>query len=157
MAFGGGPTYGNEIFDLLPKYCDHLGNLTIRNTNKINFEFVLGLLGLSELVFRLCFPVEQTEFMQMIRTLKYLEFVDIAYVIESTDSIRRDELSKMKSEVNDCLANVLKRPAIEFEIQIHKKKDVGTFLRYVLKKKNSKDILMLDEDSMYQLCQYMVQ
>ena len=93
----------------------------------------------------------------MIRTLKHLHFVDIAYVIESTDSIRRDELSKFKREVNDCLENELKRLAIEFRIEIHKKKDVGTFLRYVLKKKNSKDILMLDEDSMYQLCQYMVQ
>ena len=91
----------------------------------------------------------------MIRTLKHLHFVDIAYVIESTDSIRRDELSKFKREVNDCLENELKRLAIEFRIEIHKKKDVGTFLRYVLKKKNSYESrLMNDEIGMYQMCQY---
>ena len=94
----------------------------------------------------------------MIRTLKHLHFVDIAYVIESTDSIRRDELSKFKREVNDCLENELKRLAIEFRIEIHKKKDVGTFIRYVLKKKAfTGSYSMQDEDKMYQMYQYMFQ
>ena len=154
LTFDGGSTYGNEIFDLLPKYCGgRLMMLTIHHTNKINFEFVLGLVTLTRLNLRLCFPIEQCEFMQMIRTLKHLVFVDIAYVIESTDSKRKDELSKMKREVNDCLVNELKRPAFEFKIEIHRKKNVGTFIRYVLRDKNSKESYLMkevDENTMYQ-------
>ena len=155
---GDDSTYGNEIFDLLPTYCGRLLKLTIQNTNKINFEFVLRFVTLKRLILRLCFPVEQSEFMQMIRTLKHLDIVDIAYVVESANSIRRDELSKFKREVNDCLENELKRPAIVFKIEIHTKKTVGTFIRYVLIKKNTKKSSLMpdvDETKMFQMCQFM--
>ena len=155
LTFEDDSVYGNEIFDLLPKYCDHLLSLTIQNTNKINFEFVHRLVTLKLLELKLCFPVEQAEFMQLI-TLKYLHFVDIAYVVESTDSIRRDELSKFKRDVNDCLVNELKRPALHFKIEIHKKVNVGTFIRYVLKRKNSDENRLMeaqDEVGMYEMCQ----
>ena len=146
-----GSTYGNEIFDLLPKYCVHLMKLTIQNTNKINFNFVHRLVGLKSLFLRLCFPIEHCEFMQMIRTLKYLEFVDIAYVTKSADSIR-NELIKLKTEVNDCLAN--ERPAIEFKIEIHTKNNVGTFIRYALRPKKLESFLMDDEHRMFKMCHY---
>ena len=157
LSLGDASTYGNETFDLLPTYCGRLLKLTIQNTNKINFEFVLRFVTLTRLILRLCFPVERTELMQMIRTLKHLNIVDIAYVVESANSMRRDELSKFKREVNDCLENELKRLAIEFKIEIHTKKTVGTFIRYVLIKKSIGSYLMpdVDETKMFQMCQFM--
>ena len=152
-----GSMYGNEIFDLLPKYCGRLTGLTIQNTSKIDLDFIAGLATLARLKLRLCFPVEQSEFMKLIRTSKYLFFIDIAYVVDSPDSIRRDELSKFKREVNDCLENELKRPAIEFRIVINKKKDVGTFIRYILKKKIFTETYLMDdgyESVMYKFCEY---
>ena len=147
-----GSAYGNDIFDLLPKYCVHLTSLLIINTNKINFKFVCSLVQLKMLMLRLCFPIEQNELMMMIRTLKHLNAFDISYVIESANLIK-DELSKLKREVNDCLVNELKRPAFEFKIEIHRKRNVGTFIRYVLRDKNSKESYLMkdvDENTMYQ-------
>ena len=152
LAREGDSTCGNEIFDLLPDYCGRLASLTIRNANKLNFKFVSSLVRLKRLILRLFFPIEQCEFMQMIRTLRDLYSVDICYVINSTDLIR-DELSKFKREVNDCLENEMKRPAIEFKIEIHRRTDFGTFIRYILKEKRSEGLSMVDEEIMFQMCQ----
>ena len=152
IASKGDSIYGNEIFDLLPHYCGHLISLTIRNEHKLNFKFVCALVRLKRLLFRLCFPIEHCEFMQMIRTLRYLNSVDICYMIKTTGSIR-NELSKLKREVNECLANELKRPAVEFKIEIHKKTDFGKFVRYILKEKRSQVSPMVDEEIMFRICQ----
>ena len=156
ITIEGGSTYGNEIFDLLPKYCAHLANLTIQNTNKINFKFICSLVRLKIMNLKLCCPIKQSEFMQMIRTLKHLIFADICYVVESTNSMK-EELSKFKREVNDCLVNELRRPSIELKIEIHKKQDVGHFIRYILREKDCKESFLMDdesESSMFQMCQY---
>ena len=151
-------SYGNDIFDQLPKYCAHLVSLTIQNTSKINFNFLHSLARLCSVRFKLCFPVEQSEFMQLIRTWKRLCFVDISYVVaELTDSIRA-ELSKLKREVNDCVKNELKKSTIEFKIEIHKKHDYGTFIRYVLRAEIYDEGFSMekeDEDSMFEMCRYM--
>ena len=90
----------------------------------------------------------------MIRTLRHLICVDICYAIKSTDSIK-DELSKFKKEVNDCLKNELKRSRIEFKIEIHRRTNFGNFIRYVLKEKNSAENWVAeDEDSMFEFCRY---
>ena len=91
----------------------------------------------------------------MIRTLKHLNSIDIAYVVESAD-LRRDELGRFRREVNECLANELKRPAIEFKIEIYNNQNFGTFIRYVLKKKNAEDVPMKNEEKivMYHMCEY---
>ena len=145
-------TFGNEIFDLLPEYCGRLTSLSIRNANnKLNLKFVSCLVRLNMLKLRLCSPVQQCEFMQMIRTLKHLNSVDIAYVIESAD-LKRDELSKLKKEVNECLENELKRTRIEFKIEIHKRSSIGKFVRYILKEKSLQVFVMDDEERMFQMC-----
>lgn len=142
--------YGNEILNQIPKTNPDLIYLSIDNrNNEIKFDFLFELRRLNFIKMNLGFPIDQSEFIELIRTLKYVRTVDIRFV--KPDDLNKEQLKWFKKQVNDCLANELKRPDHYFTIKIYNGGPKESFVRYLMKPKDAQDVMEdFDKIKMFQ-------
>ena len=135
-----GVQYDNEILDLLPTKCPNLLHLSIDNrNNKLNYDFVLKLERLQFLKLNLGYPIDQSVFLKLVKKMRYLDLFDVRFVKPA--NLVKDELSQFKKLVNRTLQTELARPDYEFTIQIHKRMQPESFVRYLVKHKKRVDFL----------------
>lgn len=129
--------YLNDIMDEIPTYCQNLIRLEMEQWDDVNFDFLLKLPKLKILKLYLRFSFDQSLFIEILRHLKHLTFVEIIY--ERTDSHTKEELSAFKRRVVACAIDELGHSDCVFKIEIHRRTSyIGNeqyaFVRYVMKR-----------------------
>ena len=148
---------GNDVLDLIGDRCRQVHHLHFENWNKINLDFVFKLNRLKILKAFLYFPVDQADYMKLIRQLKHLELIDICF--KRPANYTKDQLSSFKKMVNACFSEELKLSNFSFKIEVHSK-NTHQFIRYYFKrgelrmKYNQYDRLSAeDEEKMFYILQ----
>lgn len=145
--------YHNDVLDMIPIYCTKLLSLNMDNwETDVNYRFLLGLTSIETIRIYTRFPFDQELYMDMLRQLTNLTFLEIWY--ELTDSITKDELSKFKHTVEDCINDELMFNDCTLKVQIHRRNsyyghEKYAFVRVVMKRtaRDSTDNSMLASES----------
>lgn len=129
--------YLNDIMDMIPVHMTNLTNLQMDQWDDTNFDFLLQLAKLKTLRLLLRFEFDQSLFIEMLRNLKHLSFVEIFY--ERTDLHTKDRLSAFKKLVQACASDELGFTDFVFKIEIHHRtsymgNEKFSFVRYILKR-----------------------
>lgn len=129
--------YLNDIMDMIPVNFKNLTNLRMEQWDDVNFDFLLQMPKLKTLTLLLRFEFDRSLFIEMLRNLKHLSFVDMFY--ERTDLHTTDQLSLFKKSVLACASNELKFTDFMFKIEIHHRtsymgNEKFSFVRYILKR-----------------------
>lgn len=129
--------YLNDIMDDIPTHCKNLVRLEMEQWDDVNFDFLLKLPKLKTLKLYLRFAFNQSLFIELLRNLKHLTFLEIIY--ERTDSHTKEELSSFKRLVVACIVDELGHSDCKFKIEIHRRtsyygNEQFAFVRYVLKR-----------------------
>lgn len=112
--------YHNDVLDMIPVHCTKLLSLNVDNwETDVNYRFLLHLTSIQTIRIFMRLPFDQILYMDLLRQLMNLSFLEIWY--ELTDSITKDELSKFKHTVEDCINNELKFTDCAFKVQIHRR------------------------------------
>ncbi|KAG4067973.1 hypothetical protein HA402_010659 [Bradysia odoriphaga] len=130
--------YHNDVLDMIPIYCTKLRSLNMDNwETDVNYSFLLNLASIQTIRIFTRLPFDQELYMDMLRQLTNLSFLEIWY--ELTDSITKDDLSKFKHTVEDCINNELAFNDCTLKVQIHRRSSyIGdekfAFVRIVMKR-----------------------
>lgn len=129
--------YLNDIVDTIPFNFKNLTELAMDQWDDVNFDFLLTLSKLKTLRLYLRFAFDQSLFVEMLRNLKHLSFVEIFY--ERTNLHTKDELSSFKKMVQACISNELRYTDCVFKIELHHRtsymgNEKFSFVRYILKR-----------------------
>lgn len=112
--------YHNDVLDMIPIYCPKLLSLNMDNwETDVNYRFLLSLTSIQTIRIFTRLPFDQKLYEDLLRRLTDLSFLEIWY--ELTDSITKDELSKFKHTVEDCINNELMFDDCTFKVQIHRR------------------------------------
>ncbi|KAJ6647723.1 hypothetical protein Bhyg_02946 [Pseudolycoriella hygida] len=130
--------YNNDILDMVPIHCKNLVSLDMDNWEAdVNYKFLLNLRSIQMIKLRTLFAFDKTLYLDMLRTLTKLSFLEIWY--EETDAVTKEQLSAFKHTVEDFINNELKFDDCLFRIQSHHRTSyVGnekfSFVRIVMKR-----------------------
>lgn len=130
--------YHNDVLDMIPIYCKKLISLIMDNwETDVNYRFLLGLTSLQTIRIFMRLPFDEELYMDVLRQLKNLSFFEIW--CELTDSITKDDLSKFKHTVEDCINNELMFNDCTLKVQIHRRNsyygnEKYAFVRVVMKR-----------------------
>ena len=144
-------TYGNEILDLIPRKCQNCISLVIDNRNtKLDFDFLFKLSRLKFLRLNLGYAMSKFVYLNLVKQLKYLDYLDVNVIKPVVPPLNKDLLSEFKKVVNNCLVSELKKLDHHFIIKIYTRMDTESFVRYLMKLKERDDeIDKLAELQMY--------
>lgn len=129
--------YLNDIMDEIPIHFKNLTNLQMDQWDDVNFDFLLQLAKLKTLRLYLRFEFDQSLFIEILRNLKHLSFVEILY--GRTDLHTKERLSAFKQSVLACVSSELNYTDCVFKIEMHHRtsymgNEQFSFVRYILKR-----------------------
>ena len=126
--FSNGIQLDNRFLDKLSSYSDEVAFLSFATLAQIDFDFLFKLTELADLKMLLCYPIEQSIIINLIRKCKKLHRFNICFIRPANQD--REILSSFKKMIYFILNEELRLKCVNestFKIEIHRPNDNSQF------------------------------